>query len=90
MERNSPHLEENMSIMSIIAFKKTLFYIRIQLINNLVLVSSVQKSYSVIHVSIPFQILVPFRLLQNTEQSSLFYIVGPYWLSVLNTEVCTC
>ena len=43
MERNYPHLEENMSIMSIIAFKKTLFYIRIQLINNLVLVSGVHK-----------------------------------------------
>ena len=32
-----------------------------------------------IHVSILFQILFPFRFLQNTEQSSLCYIVlGDY------------
>ena len=40
------------------------------MINNVVLVSGVQQSDSVIHthVSILFQILSPFRLLQNTEQ----------------------
>ena len=43
-----------------------------------------------IHVSILFQILFPFRLLQNIEQSSLCYTVGPCWLSVLNITVCTC
>ena len=49
------------------------------MINNVVVVSGVQRSDSVIHihVSIPFQILFPFRLLHNTEQSSLCYIVGP-------------
>ena len=30
-----------------------------------------------------FQILFPYRLLQNVEYSSLFYTVGPCWLSVL-------
>jgi len=30
-----------------------------------------------------FQILFPYRLLQNTEYSSLYYIVGPCCLSVL-------
>ena len=47
------------------------------MINNVVLVSAVQQSDSVIHihVSILFQILFPFRLLQNIEQSSLCYIV---------------
>ena len=30
-----------------------------------------------IHLSILFQILFPFRLLQSTEQSSLCYTVGP-------------
>ena len=38
--------------------------------HNVVLVSHVQQNDSVIyiHVSILFQILFPFRLLQNTEQ----------------------
>ena len=50
-------------------------------------VSGIQQSGSVIHihVSILFQILFPFRLLQNVEQSSLCYMLGPCWLSVLNT-----
>ena len=66
-------------------FKKKLFYIGVQLINNVVLVSGVQQSDSVIHihVSILFQILLPIRLLQNIEQSSLCYAVGPCWLSIL-------
>ena len=56
------------------------------------LVSGVQQSDSVqhIHVSILFQILFPFRLLQNIEQSSLCYTVGPCWLSILNITVYTC
>ena len=61
--------------------------------NNVVLVSGVQQmaNDSVIHVyvSIPFQILCPSRLLENIEQSSLYYTVGPCWLSVLNMAVCT-
>ena len=59
------------------------------MINNVVLVSDVQQSDSVIHmhVSILLQILFPFRLLENIEQSSLCYKVGPCWLSVLNIAV---
>ena len=66
-------------------FFKFLVYIGAQLINNVVLVSGVRQSDSVehIHVSILFQILFPFRLLQNIEQSSLCYTVGPCWLSIL-------
>ena len=62
------------------------------MINNVVLVSGVQQSDSVIHihVSILFQILFPFRLLQNIEQSSLCSTVGPCWFSLLNTAVCAC
>ena len=41
-------------------------------------------------LSILFQILSPFRLLQSTEQSSLCYTVRPCWLSSLNIAVCTC
>ena len=74
------------------SFKKFLFYIGVELINNVVLVSGVQQSDSVMHIyiSILFQILFPFRLLQSIEQSSLCYTVGPCWLSILNTVLCTC
>ena len=61
--------------------------------NNVVLVSGVQQiaNDSVIHVYVsPFQILCLSRLLENIEQSSLYYTVGPCWLSVLNMAVCTC
>ena len=62
------------------------------MINNVVLVSGVQQSDSVIHihVSIPFPILFPFRLLQNTERSSLCCTIGACWLSVLSIAVGTC
>ena len=36
-----------------------------------------------------FQILFPFRLLHNIEQSSFCYTVGPCWLSSLNIAVHT-
>ena len=36
-------------------------------------------------MSILFQILFPFRLLHNIEQSSLRYTVGPCWSSILKT-----
>ena len=74
------------------SFFNFLVYIGIQLINNIVLVSGVQQSDSVIriHVSILFQVLFSFRLLQNTEQSSLCYTVGLCWLPILNIAVCTC
>ena len=35
-----------------------------------------------------FQILFPYRLLQNVEYSSLFSTVGPCWLSVLYIVTC--
>ena len=55
------------------------------MINNVVLVSGVQQSDSVlyIHVFILFQIISPIMLLQNIEQSSLCYTVGCSWLSIL-------
>ena len=50
-----------------------LFYMGVELINNVVLVSGVEQSDSVIHthIAILFQILSPFGLLNNIEQSSL-------------------
>ena len=62
-----------------------------ELINNVKIVSGIQQSDSVIliHGSILSQIFFPFRLLQNIEQSSQCYTVGPCWLSVLNIAVST-
>ena len=60
------------------------------MINNVVLVSGIQRSDSVIHASILFQLLFPFRLLQSTEQSSLCCTVCPFWLSILKIAACIC
>ena len=59
------------------------------LIYNVVFVSGVQHSDSVIHIHIYilFQILFPYRLSQNIEYSSLRYTVGPC-LSILCIVVC--
>ena len=40
------------------------------------------------HTYAHFQILFPYRLLQNIEYNSLCYTVGPCWLSVLCIIVC--
>ena len=60
------------------------------MINKVVLVAGVQQSDSVIHISFLFQIIFPFRLLQNIEQSSLGSTVVHCWLSVSNIVVYTC
>jgi len=65
-----------------------LCYIGVQLINNVVIVSGAQQRDSAIHIhiSILFQTPLPPRLPHNIEQSSLYYIVGPCWLSILNRQ----
>ena len=62
------------------------------MINNVVLVSGIQQSDSVVHIHVPiiFQILFQLRLLQSIEQSSLYCRVCPCWLFILNIAVCTC
>ena len=57
-----------------------------------VLVLGAQQSDSGIHIhiSILLQIIFPYRLLQNIEQSSLYYTVGPCWLPILHVVVCVC
>ena len=57
-----------------------LFKIKVQLICNIVLVSGVQQSDSVIY---PFIILFHYRLLQDNEYSHLCYRVNPCCLSIL-------
>ena len=67
-------------------------FIGIWLIHNVVLVTGVQKSTSIIyiHISTLFQILFLHRPLQSIEQSSLCYTVGPHQLSILYIIVCIC
>ena len=60
----------------------------IQLIYNIVLVLGEQQRDSAIHTHT--HILFHYRLLQDTEYSSLCYTVNPYCLPVLYIVVCTC
>ena len=72
-------------------FFNFLFYIRVELINNVVIVPGGHQSDSVICIPVSIlQISFPIRLLNNIEQCSLCYRVGPCGLFILNTTVCTC
>ena len=71
---------------------------------NAVSVSGVQQSgldiyiymyvciytYIYIYIYVLFQILFSYRLLQNTEWSSLYYTVGSCCLPILYIVVCIC
>ena len=61
------------------------FLIGMQLLYNVVLVSTVQQSESTIciHISPLFWFSFPFRSPQSTEQSSLSYTVHSHQLSIL-------
>ena len=61
-------------------------------INNDVTVSGGQQRDPAIHIHVFIlpQTPLPSRLPHNIEQSSMCYIVGPCWLSILNISVCTC
>ena len=63
--------------LTIFIFK---IFIGVYLTYNVVSVSGVQQSESVIHMhtSTLFKILFPYTSLQSTEKSSLCYTVGPY------------
>ena len=63
------------------------FGIGVQLINNVVIVSG-EGTLSYIYMY-PFSPKLPSHS-HAIEQSSTSYTVGPCWLSVLNTVVCTC
>ena len=73
-------------------FKSFLFYIGVSPINNVVIVSGGQQRDSATHIHEPIlpQTPLPTRLPHDMEQSSLSFIMGPYWLSILNIAVCTC
>ena len=59
------------------------FSTKVQLIDNVMLVSGVQQDDSLIHVYILFHILFHYSLLQDIEYNSLCYTVGPCCLCVL-------
>jgi len=65
-------------------WKAPYLFIEVLLIYNVMLVSGVQQSDSVIHAHISgfFQILFPYRLLENIQYSSLCYNTRS-WLSYL-------
>ena len=70
-------MERHLWGLNFILFFNFLFYVGVQLIYNVVLVSDAWQSDSVlrIHVSLLFRVLFSVRLFQNIEQSSLCYIV---------------
>ena len=59
---------------------------------NVVLTSAVQQSDSVIHIHLStlFQILSPYRLSENMEQSSLCFKADAHELSIPHASVCMC
>ena len=74
---------------------RIIIIIGVELIYKVVLVSGVQQSDSHIYIYSHmciyfFQIIFPYRLLQNIEYGSLCYTVGPCWLSILYIVVCIC
>ena len=71
-------------------FYVLIYFIEVYLIYNIVLVSDIQQSDSVIHIYILFQILFDYGLLQDIEYSSLCCTVGPYSLSILYIIVWIC
>ena len=58
------------------------------MIYNVMLVSGVQQSDSVIYIF--FQIIFHHRLLQGIEYSSMCYTVGPCCFPILHIVVCIC
>ena len=67
-----------------------LFFIEVELIYNVVSISAVQQSDSVIRIYILFKILFHYGLSQDIEYSSLGYTIGPCCLSILYIVVCVC
>ena len=68
--------------------KKKVYFIEVQLIYNVVLISTVQQSDSVIHIYIFFFIFFSIMVYHKIEYSSLCYTVGPCCLSILYIIVC--
>ena len=76
-------------IQFVFLIQKITFYFILEY-SWLALLCQFQISSKVIHVSILFLIIFPFRFFYNIEQNYLCYTVGTYWLFILHTAVCTC
>ena len=73
---------------AVISLVCLLFFIEVQLIYSVVLISAVQQSDSVIHIyTFFFNILFHYGLSQEIGYSSLCYTVAPCCLSILNVIV---
>ena len=75
----------------LVLFSYFLFYIRVWMIKNIMIVSGRHQSDSAIQIH---ECILPQSPLQsglphNIEQSFLCYTVGPCWLSILSIAVCT-
>ena len=81
---DTTHIKQN-NVMHFILFY--LFFIEVQLIYNVVLVSGVRQSDSDIYIYIYIYI---YMFLQNIEYCSLCYMIGPCWLSIFYIVVCIC
>ena len=83
---------KNVPVVLFSFFLIYLFYIGVHLINNVVIILGVQQSDSVYTYpcTYSFQIIFPFRLLRNIQQSSPCCPAGPCWFSMVNTAVCPC
>ena len=57
---------------------------------SICLIRSHQESPIYIYIYFFFHILFSYRVLQDIEYTTLYYIVGPCWLSVLYIVVCIC
>ena len=66
------------------SFKKFVFYIGVEPINNVVRVSGAHQSYLAIHIHVSnlSQSPLPSRQPRDVGHSSLCYTVGPCWLSI--------
>ena len=67
------------------------FCIRIQLVYNIVLVSGMQQSDSTMHIAVLFQILFPYRLVQNIRvPCAIQQVLIDYLFYIYNVCVCVC
>ena len=86
--------------LNIYFFLFKIYFIQVYLIYNVVLISAVSQSDSVIYIHIYihthiyihilFFILLFIASSQDFEYSSLWYTVGPYYLSILYKIVFNC
>ena len=60
------------------------------LTNNVVIVSGEQFQPCIYMYPFSPKLPSPSRLPRDIEQGSMCYTVGPCWLSILNTALCTC